>query len=181
MKLSSLRFLMQKTRFEKFKKGDFDLYQVSRAQWWAEELTPQKVDAVKRGLIQKRKIFNYEASGMSGLAFNIREEPFNDIRVRKAFAHLWNIEELNATLFFNEYKRCNSYFEGTPYVNPANAELKYNPEKALSLLAEAGWTKDAGGKWITKDGEIFDVDLSIVPSLNRIFTPSTARLGASRY
>lgn len=161
-----------KLRFEKFKKGEFDLYQVGRAQWWVEELNEDKMDEVKRGLIQKRKIYNFEASGFSGLAFNMREAPFDDIKVRKAFGHLWNIPELNEKLFFNEYAQCVSYFEGTPFANPNNPEPKYNPDTALKLLGEAGWTKKSGEKYLTNNkGEIFEVDMDILQSLERIFTP----------
>ncbi len=161
-----------KLRFEKFKKGEFDLYQVGRAQWWVEELNAEKLDEVKRGLIQKRKIYNFEASGFSGLAFNMREAPFNDIKVRQAFGYLWNIPELNEKLFFNEYAQCVSYFEGTPFANPNNPEPTYNPDTAIKLLEEAGWKKKEGEKYLTNNkGEIFEVDMDILQSLERIFTP----------
>ncbi len=162
----------EKLRFEKFKKGEFDLYQVGRAQWWVEELSPEKIDEVKRGLIQKRKIYNFEASGFSGLAFNTREAPFNDIKVRQAVGHLWNIPELNEKLFFNEYAQCTSYFEGTPFANPNNPDPTYNPDKAIKLLEEAGWKKKEGEKYLSDNkGEIFEVDMKILQSSERIFTP----------
>ena len=68
---------------EKFKKGEIDIYTVSRAQWWVEEFdeTNKDFDFLHRGLIQKRKIFNNHLSGQSGLAMNIREgRIFSDIR-----------------------------------------------------------------------------------------------------
>ncbi|MFK7904980.1 MAG: ABC transporter substrate-binding protein, partial [Chitinophagales bacterium] len=162
----------EKLRFEKFKKGEFDLYQVGRAQWWVEELNPDKMDEIKRGLIQKSKIYNFEASGFSGLSFNTREAPFNNVGVRQAFGYLWNIPELNEKLFFNEYAQCTSYFEGTPFANPSNPEPTYNPDKAIELLEAAGWKKKAGQKFLSNNkGELFEIDMDIVQSLERIFTP----------
>ena len=60
-------------------------------------------DRVQRGLIQKRKIFNDNPSGVAGLAFNTRKPPFDDIRVRKALTLLQNRQLLIERLFFNEY------------------------------------------------------------------------------
>jgi ABC-type oligopeptide transport system substrate-binding subunit len=51
------------TEFEKFKKGDTDFYAVNRAQMWAEWLD---MDTVKRGLIQKRRIWNNNPNGIQG-------------------------------------------------------------------------------------------------------------------
>ncbi|MFK7904979.1 MAG: ABC transporter substrate-binding protein [Chitinophagales bacterium] len=162
----------EKLRFEKFKKGEFDIYTVGRAQWWVEELNPEKMDEIERGLIQKRKIYNFEASGFSGLGFNTREAPFNDINVRQAFGYLWNIPELNEKLFFNEYAQCTSYFEGTPFASSSNPQPAYAPDKAIELLKKAGWKKTEGSKWLTNEkGDSFEIDMHILQSFERIFTP----------
>src|SRR5207249_3365469 len=70
--------------FEMFKKGDLDIYHVNRASMWVQELD---YDNIKRGLNQKRKIFNANPQGIQGIAINTRREPFDDIRVRKALAY----------------------------------------------------------------------------------------------
>ncbi len=161
--------LDDKLMLEKFKKGEFDFYSINRAKWWIEEFDAKTNDVVKRGLVQKIKVFNYNPKGISGMAFNSLEEPFNDIKTRQAFAMLWNIEQLRKALFFNEYDRFKSYFPGSVNENKANAMIEYNPEKALKLLAEAGWKKQ--GEWLTKNGKIFELDLDIDASSERIFTP----------
>lgn len=164
--------LDERLRLEKFKKGEFDLYLINRAQWWAEEFTGDKNEDIKRGLIQKAKIFNFNPKGTSGFAFNTLEKPFDDIKVRKAFGMLWNIPQLNEKLFYNEYEQCVSYFQGSVYQNKNNPVPTYNPEEAVKLLAEAGWKKKSGAKWLTNaKGEPFDVDLEIHQSSNRVFTP----------
>jgi len=99
----------QKLAFEMFKKGDIDDYYVNVSREWVEELN---FDRVQRGLIQKRKIYNDAPSGFGGIAFNMRKEPFSDIRVRKALTLLMNRDELIKRLFFNEYVPLNSYHAG---------------------------------------------------------------------
>ena len=52
------------------------------------------------------------SGGMQGFAFNIRRAKFADPRVRRAFNFALNFEELNKQIFFGQYHRVNSYFEG---------------------------------------------------------------------
>src|SRR5439155_18959128 len=62
--------------FERFKKGDIDYYFVQRASMWVQELNYPNI---KRGLNQKRKVFNANPNGLQGFAMNTRKEPYNDI------------------------------------------------------------------------------------------------------
>jgi microcin C transport system substrate-binding protein len=50
---------------------------------------------------------------MQGFLFNIRREKFQDPRVRRAFNFALDFEEMNKQIFFNQYKRISSYFDGT--------------------------------------------------------------------
>ena len=50
---------------------------------------------------------------MQAFAFNIRRDKFKDPRVRLAFNYAFDFEELNKQIFFGQYKRIASYFEGT--------------------------------------------------------------------
>ena len=159
--------------FEKFKKGELDFYNISRAQWWMEEFDTkdENFDYLYRGLIQKKKVYNFKPKGTSGLAFNMRREPFNDKRIRIAFAKLWNREQLIDKLFFNEYVPLKSYFPGGPYENSDNELINYDPEGAIALLAEAGWKERNEEGWLVKDEKNFELDFGISQSLERIFTP----------
>jgi len=50
---------------------------------------------------------------MQAFAFNIRREKFQDPRVRLAFNYAFDFEEMNKQLFYGQYRRIASYFEGT--------------------------------------------------------------------
>jgi microcin C transport system substrate-binding protein len=50
---------------------------------------------------------------MQAFAFNIRRDKFKDPRVRRAFNFVFDFEEMNRQLFFGQYKRIGSFFEGT--------------------------------------------------------------------
>ena len=147
-----LRFIVvrdENLSFEMFKRGDYDFHFENISRRWIEEMN---IDRVQRGLIQKRKVYNDNPSGIQGLAFNTRKAPFDDIRFRQAMAHLLNRPRLIETLFFNEYPPLNSYFAGGIYENPDNPKMVYDPQRALKLLSDAGWnTRDAQGR-LTKDG-----------------------------
>ena len=156
---------------ERFFAGDYDTHQVGRAQWWSQRFTSEEYLEIERGLVQRKKYINFQPAGVSGIAFNTLEEPFSDIRVRKAFCHLWDVEKLMDKLFFNEYARKNSYYPRSKYQNPNNPIQNFNPEYAVELLKEAGWTKKEGDTWLTNDkGEIFEIEeFHIYKGWDRIF------------
>ena len=51
--------------------------------------------------------------GMQAFVFNTRRAKFSDPRVRRAFNFAFDFEEMNKQLFFGQYSRVASYFEGT--------------------------------------------------------------------
>ena len=153
-----------------FFNGDYDIYPWSRAQWWVERFN-DKQDEIKNGWVQKIKIFNFLPKGPSGIVFNTQKTPFDDIRIRKAFTHLFDVDKLNKRLFFNEYVRLNTYFYGTPYANPRNPMLEFSPQKALELLNQAGWIRQDGNQWLTNEkNEIFEFEFLTDPYGPRIYT-----------
>ena len=154
-----LRFVVvrdENLAYEMFKKGELDVFYVLRARQWAQETN---FDNIQRGLVQKRKIFNSNPQGIEGLALNTRKAPFDDIRVRKAFALLLNRPLLLEKIMYNEYKRENSYVSETAYENPNNPKNDYDPQGALKLLADAGWNgRDNQGR-LTKNGNPLEIEL----------------------
>jgi len=56
---------------------------------------------------------------MQAFAFNIRRPKFQDPRVRLAFNYAFDFQEMNKQIFFGQYKRINSYFDGTELASSA--------------------------------------------------------------
>jgi microcin C transport system substrate-binding protein len=109
-------------------------------------------------MIQKAKVYNDNPIGFRGVAFNTRKAPWNDIRVRQAFAHLTNRKLFIEKIYFNEYTELNSYYAGL-YENPDNPKNEYDPQLALKLLADAGWKdRDAQGR-LVKNGQPLTAEL----------------------
>ncbi|MBE2228143.1 MAG: ABC transporter substrate-binding protein [Ignavibacteria bacterium] len=142
--------------FEKFKKGDIDVYSVNRAQWWAERFD---FDEFKRGLVARYRVFNENPNGVQGLVFNMRKPPFDDIRIRKAVTYLWDRNKFNEKLFFNSYMPEYSYYPGTVYENPNNPKIGFSLDSARILLEEAGWKDKNSEGYLVKDGKVFELDL----------------------
>ena len=64
---------------------------------------------------------------MQGFAFNTRRKKFQDPRVRLAFNYAFDFDRLNRQIFHGQYKRIDSYFEGTELAAnglPAGRELE---------------------------------------------------------
>jgi microcin C transport system substrate-binding protein len=64
---------------------------------------------------------------MQAFALNIRRDKFRDPRVRRALNFAFDFEEMNKQIFFNQYKRVSSYFDGTELASnglPQGKELE---------------------------------------------------------
>ncbi|MHC4392467.1 MAG: extracellular solute-binding protein [Planctomycetota bacterium] len=140
--------------YSKFIKGEIDLFGVTKAQSWVDEYDKENV--VQKGWVQKRKIYNFDPQGFGGYCFNMRKTPFDNVLVRKAFAHLFNREKLFAKFFFYQYEYHDTYFPSSQYRRKNAERIRFDPKKALALLAEAGWVKrDGQGYLVNEAGERF--------------------------
>ena len=142
--------------FEMAKRGDLDFYMVNRAQMWVEELN---FDKIQNGHMQKRKVWNHEPQSINGIAFNTRRQPYDDLRVRKALRYLFNRELMIQKLTYNEYMPQDSVFPFSIYENPNNEKVKYDPQKAVELLAEAGWKERNAQGRLVKNGVPMTVEV----------------------
>jgi microcin C transport system substrate-binding protein len=64
---------------------------------------------------------------MQAFAFNIRRDKFKDPRLRRAFNFAFDFEEMNRQIFFSQYSRISSYFQGTDLASsgiPQGRELE---------------------------------------------------------
>lgn len=160
----------QELMYQKTLAGELDIYQVSRAQRWVDELDNE--EAIRMGWMQRRKIYYKEPQGYAGFCFNLRQPPFDKLKNRLAFAHLFNREKLFAKILFNQYEYIDSYFPGQIWARPNAQRVRYDPEEARRLLASEGWTdRDSEGYLVNKQGQRFE-ELTLefaAPGFLRIF------------
>jgi len=151
---------------EAFKGDQVDWRTENSAKNWA---TSYDFPAVrdKRVVLEEFPVRN--VGSMQAFAFNVRRDKFKDARVRRAFNFAFDFEEMNKQVFFGQYKRISSYFEGTelassgipegkelailetvrdkvpadlftkPFTNPASGDARTNQREALKLFREAGY------------------------------------------
>lgn len=154
-------------QFEMFKKGDIDYYYIRQVDLLK---TGFDFDLAKRNLVIRKKVPNYEPMGINGLTFNLRREPFNDIRIRKAFYYLFDREKMNTKLFDGSFTLFNTYFPNTDYSCPSNPITHYNIDSAMMLLNSAGWKRNPETGMLEKNGKPFEVQIPIMKNSERYMT-----------
>jgi microcin C transport system substrate-binding protein len=108
---------------EAFKGDAIDWRTENSAKNWA---SAYDFPAVKDNRVVLEEFPINSVGGMQAFVFNIRRPKFADPRVRLAFNYALNFEELNRQIFFGQYHRVNSYFEGLELAAtglPQGAEL----------------------------------------------------------
>jgi len=108
---------------EAFKADVLDWRSENSAKNWA---TAYDFPAIKDKRVVREEFPITSSGGMQAFAFNTRRDKFADPRVRRAFNFALNFEDLNKQIFFDQYKRVKSYFEGMELASsglPEGAEL----------------------------------------------------------
>jgi peptide/nickel transport system substrate-binding protein len=100
-------FRDQGTMFEAFKSGDLDARLEDDPGRWAEGYD---FPAMRQGLAARREMQIGQPAGMSAIVFNTRRAPFDDQRVRRAFALLFDADWINKSLYHGLYRRTESFF-----------------------------------------------------------------------
>ena len=195
-------------RFEFFRDNQVALeaFKADQADWIAENSAKQWATAYDfPAVVEKRAIkeeFPINDSGrMQAFVVNTRRNQFKDARVRRAFNYAFDFEEMNKQLFFGQYKRINSYFEGTdlaatglpqgeelqlleavkdkvpaevfttPYQNPVGG----NPESVRANLREAArLLKEAGFE--VRDHKLVDASGKVLTVEILVQDPSSERI-----
>jgi peptide/nickel transport system substrate-binding protein len=90
------------------------------------------------------------------LGFNLKREPFTDVRVREAIAYAINRQEIvdGVQLGLGE-TIASPYKPGTYWVNNKLKPRPFDPDRAKSLLAEAGWKDSDADGVLDKNGKPF--------------------------
>ncbi len=95
---------------EAFKADQADWIMENSAKQWA---TAYDFPAVADKRVVKEEFPINDSGRMQAFVLNTRRDMFKDARVRRAFNYAFDFEEMNKQLFYGQYKRINSYFEGT--------------------------------------------------------------------
>jgi len=102
------------------------------------------------------KIINSFSGYNEGIYFNQHPEKGNpalkDVRVRQAIALAFNREKLVQDLLLGLTGVAATDWDNSPWVEPSITPWPYDPEKAKSLLKEAGWEDTNGDGTVDKDG-----------------------------
>jgi microcin C transport system substrate-binding protein len=109
---------------EAFKTNTVDWRSENSAKNWA---TAYDFAAVKEERVVLEEFPINNIGIMQAFTFNLRREKFQDARVRRAFNYAFDFETLNKQLFYSQYKRIASFFEGTElaaYGLPTGRELE---------------------------------------------------------
>jgi peptide/nickel transport system substrate-binding protein len=100
--------------------------------------------------------FRYPGSGYTYFGLNLKDPRFSDRRVRLAFAHAINKQELLDGVVLGLGRRATGPFRpGTWADNPDVKGVPYDLRKAAALLAEAGWTTRNSEGLLVKNGQPF--------------------------
>jgi microcin C transport system substrate-binding protein len=166
--------------FESFKAGNLDYWQETSAKNWA---MAYDFPALRDGYVKRQEVSIRRAQPMQCFVLNLRRPQFEDRRVRQAFNLAFDFEWANKNLFYGQYARVGSYFEGSELAATAAppqgreleilnevkdqlppevfTEVHKNPvngsdDDARNNLRKAmGLLKDAG--WSIKDGVLTNV------------------------
>jgi microcin C transport system substrate-binding protein len=195
-------------RFEFFRDNQVALeaFKADQADWISENSAKQWATAYDFPAVTDKRVVREEfpindSGRMQAFAFNLRREQFKDARLRRAFNCAFDFEEMNKQLFYGQYKRVNSYFDGTelassglpegkelqileavrdqvppevfttPYVNPVGG----NPESVRANLRESmRFLKEAG--YEIRDRKLVDAAGNAIAVEILIQDPSAERI-----
>ena len=101
--------------FESFKAGNLDYWQETSAKNWA---TAYDFAAVRDGLVKRQEVPLERTQPMQCFVLNLRRPQFADRRVRQAFNLAFDFEWANKNLFYGQYARVGSYFQGSELAAP---------------------------------------------------------------
>lgn len=134
--------------------GEVDIAEVS-------DMKPNDIDDLETKGIE---IVSFPNNLIQYMGFNLRDERFQDIKVRSAFMHGINRKLMVDALVGGKGQLINTPMIPTGWAYPSESSLnpyEYDVEKAKALLAESGWQdRDSDGILEDENGNDFKVVLT---------------------
>lgn len=129
---------------EAFKAQKYDFRQENISRNWANSY---KIAAVEKGEIVKKEIVNSLPSPIQTFVLNLRKDKFADLNLRQALTYAFDFEWLKEHIFYNSYKRTESYFANSKFaynnfkmpISQGDGFNRENLIKAKKILDKAGY------------------------------------------
>lgn len=100
--------------------------------------------------------FRYQGFSYTYMGYNLNDEKFSDVRVRRAINHAVNRKELIDGILLGLGTECTGPFAARSWAyNTSVSSAQYDPEKSLELMKQAGWVPNKDGI-LQKNGKIFE-------------------------
>ncbi len=109
---------------ESFKAGNYDFRLESSAKNWATAYTGEQF---RDGRATTEELEHDRPVGMQAFIFNTRRSQFSNPLVRRAIAYAFDFDWANRNLFYDQYRRTDSYFENSELASrgmPTGGELE---------------------------------------------------------
>jgi microcin C transport system substrate-binding protein len=148
----------QTIRYEYFRDSivALEAFKADQADWRVENSAKDWATAYDFPAVREKRVVTEEfpirnVGVMQAFAFNVRREKFKDPLLRRAFNYAFDFEEMNRQIFFGQYRRIASYFEGTELASsglPEGMELEILQtvrDKVPADLFTQPYTNPVGG------------------------------------
>lgn len=130
-------------------------------------IKPDNFIALQNDAAVKEK-YNFENPATlqySYYVFNTKNDKLADVKVRKAMAHLLDVDVVISKVMKGFAKPVTGPILNTnPFANNTLKPIKYDPDQAKNLFAEAGW-KDSNGDGVldkTINGKLTDLKIQLL-------------------
>jgi peptide/nickel transport system substrate-binding protein len=150
------KFILEdETRLATLLSGEIDII---------DEIPPSQVDRILAD--PAFEVYGAPKVGVArSVFFNTDKPPVDDVRVRQAILHAIDREAINIAIFKGVYPLASVVLTpGTRFYDETLEDLyPYDPEGAIALLEEAGWTEVNRDGYRVKDGEVLSIAHTTFP------------------
>lgn len=119
-----------------------------------------RIIPARPALKKKLNLYKELGNSYSYLGFNLKHKPFDDVRVRKAINYAIDKQEIIDGVYLGlGINIASPYKPGTRWSNPKLTPHPYDPNKARTLLKEAGFEDADGDGILERNGKPFAFEI----------------------